>query len=257
MKTYPPFVIGPVTKIRTVSDAKRKFFTHYSRPISSIYRRFVEELLVEMHLLSVNIDFNYDPIFALGIVTSFDSFMQGYQPAGELPAIFSALCNAVDKSPEQVKEDGKNVAASAQHIGLDAWVNAAASDHASGDNLLLNTLTAIHQREKFKYSRLFAIGLYTLLANQDPDVKENNEKRQDYLTKLSELLDLSLDKLAKDLDLYRSNLEKVDQLLKVLEDAAEAERKKKEKQAAATLATSEGSADTEDAPVSTAESSDK
>ena len=241
-----------MTKIRTVSEAKRKFFTHYSRPISSIYRRFVEELLVEMHLLSVNVDFSYDPIFALGIVTSFDSFMQGYQPAGELPAIFSALCNGVDKNPDQVKSDAKNVAASAQHIGLDAWVTAAGSDHPSGDNLLLNTLTAIHQREKFKYSRLFAIGLYSLLADQDPDVKDNDEKRQEYLTKLSELLDLSLDKLAKDLDLYRSNLEKVDQLLKVLEDVAEAERKKKEKQAAPALMLS----DSDDAPVPTAESAD-
>ncbi|MBE9196656.1 MULTISPECIES: photosystem II biogenesis protein Psp29 [Synechocystis] len=237
-----------MTKIRTVSEAKRKFFTHYSRPISSIYRRFVEELLVEMHLLSVNIDFTYDPIFALGIVTSFDSFMQGYQPAAELPAIFSALCYGVDQNPDQVRQDAKNVAASAHHIGLDAWVTAASSDQTSGDNLLLNTLTGIHQRHKFKYSRLFSIGLYTLLADQDPEVKDNDEKRQDYLTKLSELLDLSLDKVVKDLDLYRSNLEKVDQLLKVLEDAAEAERKKKEKQAAATTPA------IEDAPVTTAES---
>jgi photosystem II biogenesis protein Psp29 len=221
-----------VTKIRTVSDAKRKFFAHYSRPISSIYRRFVEELLVEMHLLSVNVDFKYDPIFALGIVTSFERFMQGYQPADQLPAIFNALCQAADFNPDQVKQDAEKVAASAHHISLDDWVNAAASSQASGDNLLLNSLTSIHQRETFKYSRLFAIGLYTLLADRDPEVKDNEEKRQDYLTKLADSLHISLEKLAKDLDLYRSNLEKVDQLLKVLEDAAEAERKKKEKLAA-------------------------
>ena len=221
-----------MTKIRTVSDAKRKFFAHYSRPISSIYRRFVEELLVEMHLLSVNVDFEYDPIFALGIVTSFDRFMQGYQPVDQLPAIFNALCQAADFNPDQVKQDAEKVAASAHHISLDEWVNAAASSQASGDNLLRGTLVHIHQRKTFKYSRLFAIGLYTLLADRDPDVKDNEEKRQDYLTKLADSLHISLEKLAKDLDLYRSNLEKVDQLLKVLEDAAEAERKKKEKLAA-------------------------
>ncbi|MGA1622116.1 MAG: photosystem II biogenesis protein Psp29 [Synechocystis sp.] len=220
-----------MTKIRTVSDAKRKFFAHYSRPISSIYRRFVEELLVEMHLLSVNVDFEYDPIFALGIVTSFDRFMQGYQPNDQLPAIFNALCQAADFGPDQVKQDADKIAASAHHISLDEWVNAAASSQSSGDNLLQNTLAQIHQRSIFKYSRLFAIGLYTLLADRDPEVTENEEKRQDYLTKLADSLHISLDKLAKDLDLYRSNLEKVDQLLKVLEDAAEAERKKKAKQA--------------------------
>ena len=232
-----------MTKIRTVSDAKRNFFAHYSRPISSIYRRFVEELLVEMHLLSVNVDFDYDPIFALGIVTSFERFMQGYQPADQLPAIFNALCQSVDLSPDQVKQDGERIAASAHHITLDAWVNAAASSETSGDNLLLNTLTTIHQRKTFKYSRLFAIGLYTLLAEREPEVKDNEAKRQEYLTKLADLLHVSLEKLAKDLDLYRSNLEKVDQLLKVLEDAADAERKKKEKQAAQALTASEAPGD--------------
>jgi photosystem II biogenesis protein Psp29 len=235
-----------VTKIRTVSDAKRNFFAHYSRPISSIYRRFVEELLVEMHLLNVNVDFEYDPIFALGIVTSFERFMQGYQPADELPAIFNALCQSVDLNPDQVKQDGSNIAASAHHITLDEWVNDAVSDQTSGDNPLLNTLSSIHHRKTFKYSRLFAIGLYTLLADRDPEVKDNEAKRQDYLTKLADSLHISLEKLAKDLDLYRSNLEKVDQLLKVIEDAAEAERKRKEKQAAqaVTAASQPATADT-------------
>jgi photosystem II biogenesis protein Psp29 len=221
-----------VTKIRTVSDAKRKFFAHYSRPISSIYRRFVEELLVEMHLLSVNIEFEYDPVFALGIFTAFDRFMQGYQPADQLPDIFNALCQSADFNPDQVRQDAERIAASAHHISLDDWVSAAASQQGASDNLLQTTLGHIHQRQTFKYSRLFAIGLYTLLADRDPEIKDNPEKRQDYLTKLADSLHISLEKLAKDLDLYRSNLEKVDQLLKVLEDAAEAERKKKAKQAA-------------------------
>ncbi len=233
--------------IRTVSDTKRQFFHHYSRPISSIYRRFVEELLVEMHLLSVNVEFVYDAIFALGVVTSFERFMQGYQPQSELPAIFNALCRAIDTDPEQYQTDAKNALTSAHHLSLEQWVTAAGSEEKSmtGDNLLLNTLTTIHQRHKFKYSRLFAIGLYTLLTDQDPEVKDNEEKRKDYLGKLSELLDLSLDKVVKDLDLYRSNLDKVDQLLKVLEDVAEAERKKKEKEKQAAEAPSKNEASQE------------
>ncbi|NJL80959.1 MAG: photosystem II biogenesis protein Psp29, partial [Richelia sp. SM2_1_7] len=101
-------------------------------------------------------------------------------------------------------------------------------------------------RKTFKYSRLFAIGLYSLLADRDPDVKDNEEKRQEYLTKLADSLHISLEKLAKDLDLYRGNLEKVDQLLKVLEDAAEAERKKKEKLAAKATAEASKPVETEE-----------
>ena len=69
-----------MNNVRTVSDAKRAFYTLHTRPINSIYRRVVEELMVEMHLLFVNTDFSYDAIYALGVVTAFDRFMQGYRP---------------------------------------------------------------------------------------------------------------------------------------------------------------------------------
>jgi photosystem II biogenesis protein Psp29 len=82
---------GSVDKIRTVSDSKRDFYTRHTRPINSVYRCVVEELLVEMHLLSVNVDFHYDPIYALGVVTSFEKFMEGYRP-GRINRIFLMLC---------------------------------------------------------------------------------------------------------------------------------------------------------------------
>ncbi len=73
-----------VSTVRTVSDTKRAFYTLHTRPINSIYRRVVEEMMVEMHLLSVNADFRYDPIYALGVVTTFDRFMLGYRPDTDL-----------------------------------------------------------------------------------------------------------------------------------------------------------------------------
>ena len=63
-----------MSNVRTVSDTKRSFYALHTRPISSIYRRVVEELMVEMHLLSVNVDFSYDSIYALGVVTTFDRY---------------------------------------------------------------------------------------------------------------------------------------------------------------------------------------
>ncbi|MER3587246.1 MAG: photosystem II biogenesis protein Psp29, partial [Mastigocladus sp. ERB_26_1] len=77
-----------MNNVRTVSDTKRTFHSLHTRPINTIYRRVVEELMVEMHLLAVNVDFSYNPIFALGVVTSFDRFMQGYQPESDRESIF-------------------------------------------------------------------------------------------------------------------------------------------------------------------------
>ncbi len=223
-----------MTKIRTVSETKRDFHRYHSRPINSIYRRFVEELLVEVHLLQVNVDFGYDPVFALGVVTSFDRFMQGYQPESDKTAIFQALCRAVGYEPENLQRDGQEIQAGLSDCAFDEQLLAITpeADLNLPNDRLTATLQAIRQNLKFKYSRLWAIGLYTLLTEANHQLLTSEEKRDQVLGALASYLNLSVDKLQKDLELYRSNLDKVDQLLKVLEETAEAERKKREKQAA-------------------------
>jgi len=93
---------------------------------------------------------------------------------------------------------------------------------------LSDSLVSVINAPTFKYSRLFAIGLYTILAEAQPDMIKEKEKREQILQKFSEILPLSSEKLQKDLDVYRGNLDKMDQLLKVIEDALEAEKKKRQ-----------------------------
>ena len=80
-----------MNNVRTVSDTKRAFYGQHTRPINAIYRRVVEELMVEMHLLLVNADFNYDSIYALGVVNTFDRFMKGYEPESDRTSIYTAI----------------------------------------------------------------------------------------------------------------------------------------------------------------------
>jgi photosystem II biogenesis protein Psp29 len=87
---------------------------------------------------------------------------------------------------------------------------------------------AIAHNPKFKYSRLFAIGLFTLLELSDPNLVKEESRRTETLQKICTALNLPEDKLQKDLDLYRSNLEKMAQARIVMEDALRAERKKRE-----------------------------
>ncbi len=219
-------------KVRTVSDTKRDFYTHHTRPINSIYRRFIEELLVEMHLLSVNVDFRYDPIYALGVVTSFERFIQGYRPQEDKASIFSALCQSVGGNAEQYRHDAQTLLTQVKEMSVSDLMGTtkAASSDAPGDGILYGTLQAIAQNSQFKYSRLFAVGLYTLVMEIDADLVKNQEQRNEIFGKIAEDLHLSPEKLQKDLDLYRSNLDKMEQLLAVLEDTLEAERKKRDKQ---------------------------
>ncbi len=62
----------------------------------------------------------------------------------------------------------------------------------------------------------------------DPNLVKDQETRNEALKKVSVALHLPEEKVSKDLDLYRSNLEKMAQARIVLEDVIQAERKKRE-----------------------------
>jgi len=216
-----------VNNVRTVSDTKRTFYSRHTRPINTIYRRVVEELMVEMHLLSVNADFSYNPIYALGIVTTFDRFMQGYLPEGDKESIFNALCQAIEEDPQRYKQDAHRLQALAQSLpakDLIGWLSQ--TTHLDRDADLAEQLLQIANNSNFKYSRLFAIGLFSLLELSDPELVKDERQRTEALKTLASGLHLSDDKLTKDLDLYRSNLDKMAQALIVMADMLSADRKK-------------------------------
>jgi photosystem II biogenesis protein Psp29 len=227
-----------VNNVRTVSDTKRSFYSTHTRPINTIYRRVVEELMVEMHLLSVNVDFSYNPIYALGVVTTFDRFMQGYLPEQDKESIFTAILKAVEQDPTRYRQDAQrlqNVASSMSAKDLIAWVSQATPDSRDAD--FQSSLYAIANNSNFKYSRLFAIGIFSLLEQADPELVKDEKQRNEALKIIATGLHLSDDKLTKDLELYRSNLDKMAQALIVMADMVSADRKKREKRAAAQSST--------------------
>lgn len=218
-----------MNNVRTVSDTKRAFYSIHTRPINSIYRRVVEELMVEMHLLSVNVDFQYNPIYGLGVVTSFDRFMQGYRPDRDKESIFQALCQSLSADAQQYRQDAEwlqNMAANHSGEEMVDLLSLSASPDMESD--FQGILDAIANNPKFKYSRLFAVGLFTLLEKSDPEQVTNEHKRQEALHKMTKALNLPAEKIQKDLELYRSNLEKITQARSVMEDILAADRKKRE-----------------------------
>ncbi|RCJ40209.1 photosystem II biogenesis protein Psp29 [Nostoc minutum NIES-26] len=218
-----------MNNVRTVSDTKRTFYSLHTRPINTIYRRVVEELMVEMHLLSVNVDFTYNSIYALGVVTSFDLFMQGYQPERDKESIFNALCQAVEQEAQRYRQEAErlqNLAKTLSANDLTAWLSQ--STNLDRDPDLQAQLQAIANNPNFKYSRLFAIGLFSLLELSNPELVKDEKQRTEALKTIATGLKLSEEKLNKDLELYLSNLDKMAQALVVMADMLAAERKKRE-----------------------------
>ncbi len=217
-------------KVRTVSDTKRDFYAQHTRPINSIYRRVVEELLVELHLLSVNVHFRVDPIYCLGVVSSFERFMQGYRPEKDKESIFQAICRAVGGNPDEYRANANLALNLAKKLGsipnLISWFKSPKQEEYPS---VAEAVERIKENPQFKYSRLFGIGLYTMLSEVEPGFWREQKSRDEITTQLAEIFPVNGEKLAKDFDLYQSNLEKIQQMILVLEEAVEADRKKREK----------------------------
>jgi photosystem II biogenesis protein Psp29 len=215
--------------MKTVSDTKRAFYTHHARPINSVYRRVVEELLVEMHLLSVNADFHSDPIYCLGVVTSFERLMQGYKPESDKQSIFNALCKSIDSDPDLYQKQAQTILLVAKNRSAEELINWLQEPTLEGGENILEPIKAIATNDDFKYNRPFAIGIYTLFEEAEPEVLKEDKKRNEIVDRIAEIFNLPSEKMKKDLEVYRSSLAKMDQLLKVIEDVLEASRKQREK----------------------------
>ncbi len=188
--------------------------------------------MVEMHLLSTNVDFDYNPIYALGVVSSFERFMASYRPEVDKQSIFVALCQSMGGNAEQHRTDAAEVEAfakSMQEQDIVAWLANPTKEGMGAQ--LASTLGSIASNPKFKYSRLFGIGLFTILEQAAPDLLKDEKKREAAIVQIGEAMHLPTEKVQKDLDTYRSNLDKLVQMEAVMGDLAEAERKKREKRA--------------------------
>ena len=123
---------------------------------------------------------------------------------------------------------------------------------AENDNgYIVEPIKAISTNDNFKYSRPFAIGIYTLLEESDSELVKDQEKRDATLDTIIKNFNFSGEKMKKDLDLYRGNLEKMTELLKVIEDVLEASRKQRAKREQEKAATS--SSETKEVEEATAE----
>ncbi len=217
--------------VPTVSDAKRDFFNAYPQPISAIYRRVVDELLVELHLLTVNQSFRYNSLFALGVVTVFDRFMEGYP--GDLLPLGEALFQAVRLSPHQLRQDAQRLDELTQNHSSELLKLLTTLETNVDLSPLDAQLREIASNPDFKYSRLFAVGLFTLITKLEADAEKQIEILKQYCHALypgwSEENSAPHDRFLRDLDLYRSNLEKVQQAKQMMADLVEAEKKKKAK----------------------------
>lgn len=215
----------------TVSDSKRAFHRAFPHVIAPVYRRMVDELLVELHLLSRQRGFQSDALFACGLIQVFDSFSRGYRPAEHRQPLLDALCSATGFDVATLRQQ-RDAAMDAMGHHSVAEVTEWIANQGQGAPEPVATALANVRRPDFHYSRLVSVGLLSLLEKaQGSDSKDASALRQS-AHDLAEAMGLLRDRVDKDLTLYVSNLEKLAQAVELMEETVAAERRKRERQQA-------------------------
>ena len=173
-----------------------------------------DELLVELHLLSHQAQFNSTPLFAVGLDKVFSTFTKGYRPESHPDRLFEAICSSNGFDASALKQEASKS-------------RAAASDAA------MQGITALLSEQRLPegshYSRMMAIGLLTMLetarGNQDtPDDKTLIQQAVDLCTQLN----LPSDRVEKDLNLFATNSERMEQAVELMEETLASDRRKRE-----------------------------
>ena len=68
----------------TVSDSKKLFHEQFPYVIPGLYKRIVDEMLVELNLLNHQNEFIQDDLFCVGLTETFKELTKGYKPEEHL-----------------------------------------------------------------------------------------------------------------------------------------------------------------------------
>ena len=213
----------------TVADSKRAFHRAFPFVIAPLYRRMVDELLVELHLLSRQAGFEPNPLFACGIVQVFDSFARGYRPEEHRGPLFSALCSSSGFDADDLRRQQQAAMASIGGHSVDEVKQWIEREGEGAPEPIAQALASI-RRPDFHYSRLMAVGLLSLLEQAQGADGMDAATLRTYAHDLGAAMGLLRDRLDKDLSLYASNLEKLAQAVELMEETVAAERRKRERQ---------------------------
>ena len=203
---------------QTIADSKRSFHQSFPHVIAPLYRRLADELLVELHLLSHQSRFEANELFSVGLCTVFDTFTKGYRPEAQTDGLFSALCSSNGFDAASLRKTSASLIEQAKGKDLDS-IKTLLSSHALHDGA--------------HYSRLMAVGLMRLLQAAAADASSADSAALAQQSKeLAETLGMPADRVEKDLTLFGSNSERMDQAVDLVQETIAAEKRKKERRLA-------------------------
>ena len=198
----------------TVSDSKKLFHEKFPYVIPGLYKRIVDEMLVELNLLNHQNDFKQDYLFCVGLTETFKELTKGYKPEKHLDLLFESLCSSTNFEVKDINE-------------LSQKSQKEFNNKTSND--ILKKLIE-KSNSKLYPSRILNLAIYILISNSQ-DFKEKDESETSkMISDIFEKLNLSANKAEKDIGIYKSSISKMQQAKELIEELRTKDKKKEQKQ---------------------------
>ncbi len=189
------------------------FHEQFPYVIPGLYKRIVDEMLVELNLLNHQNEFTQDYLFCIGLTETFKELMKGYEPERHLDLLFDSLCSSTNFEAKEIKE-----------ISLKSQLEF--KDKSSKD--ILNLLKEKNNTKLYP-SRILILGMYILISKSQ-DFKEGNEPEiNKAIINIFESLNLPTNKAEKDIGIYKSSISKMQQAKELIEELRIKDKKKDNK----------------------------
>ena len=197
----------------TVSDSKKLFHEQFPYVIPGLYKRIVDEMLVELNLLNHQNEFMQDDLFCLGLTETFKEFTKGYKPEEHLVLLFESLCISSNFEPAKIKEISNKTLEKFKEKTLKEISNLL--KEKSSSNLYS--------------SRILNLGIYLIIANASDFNQLKDSEKNKIISDNIKNLNLSVNKAEKDIGIYKSSITKMEQAKELLQEAKNRNKKKESK----------------------------
>ena len=194
----------------TVSDSKKLFHEKFPYVIPGLYKRIVDEMLVELNLLNHQNEFSQDYLFCVGLEETFKELMKGYKPEKHLELLFESLCSSTNFEANEIKEISQK------------------TQKEFKNKLSADIVKILKEKSDSKLypSRILNLGMYIIISNSQ-DIKDKNESETNKIIfDIFKELSLSIDKAEKDIGIYKSTITKMEQAKELIEELRIKEKKK-------------------------------
>jgi len=203
--------------VKTVSQTMRAFEKAYPRPIITVWRGPISDMLQVTHLSIVDKRFKYDPIFGYGYMYIFNMLLDKYPVDGEKDKLIDATLVALDMNPGTVRSDAVDVGAWVQGKTEEDVLSAADSPGAGKVN---KALAEIKANDEYLHTRSGNVGIINMIdaVGCRPD--------NSTLARWSEAFGMRKRSLEKDAVTLKELREKMNQAMQLVKSLEIREKKK-------------------------------